>query len=404
MRPISYSSESGVILPMVLIFMIALTIVGLALLHATVLEHKLAMREVHRNQAFYLADGGIDHLTYKFNSGERPINWVKPPGEDYTVAVGETALGQGDYWVHYYDTSPAYAISTGRITKNPQEIIRRIRVNLYETSVFNFALFGDDGVSLDSNVIVDSYNSGLGGYPLTQSDNGDLGTNSIAPSAVSLDSNVLVYGDATIGPGGDVNEAITVLGSADIIGDELVASEEKSLPLMKAPDLTDRGSLFLGGSDTLTISESGSYSSFWLDSNAILTIDQDVVLHIEGEMRIDSNAQMIISGGANVTLYVGGQVSVGSNGIVNESQQPSSFSFIGLASCDAITLDSNIEFYGAVYAPNARVEINSNADLYGSFVGNEIVCDSNAGLHYDEALGVGTTITTVGLRNWQELF
>jgi len=107
MRRIPFNSESGVVLPMVVIFMIALSIVGLALLRATVLEHKLTTREVYRNQAFFLADAGIDHLTYKL------LLWEKPTLIDWT------ALGDGQYQVVAdWGASPRYAESTGQRLKD----------------------------------------------------------------------------------------------------------------------------------------------------------------------------------------------------------------------------------------------------------------------------------------------
>lgn len=396
MRRISFNSESGAILPIVIILTLALTITGLALLSAGVMENKLARREVYKNQAFYLAEAGIEHLKVKLyaEENEPQITW--------------TDLGNGDYRVEgFYSEDPPYAISTGRIMEGEQEILKKIRVTIHKTGVFDLGLFGDSGISLDSQVTVDSYNSEEGDYPLTQSNEGDIGTNSTSPSAISLDSNVIVYGDATIGPEGDVNEAISIQSNAQITGEKLVASEPKELPLIEAsevPTLPDRGSFYLAGNDTATISESGRYSSMVLDSNAILTIDQDVTLYVEGQLRIDSNAQMRITGGADVTVYVGGEVSVGSNGIVNETQLPSKFSLIGLDTCTTVNLNSNTELWGTVYAPNARIEIYSNSDIYGSIIGNEIAMDSNAGVHYDKNLINDLSIaSSIDLRDWQEL-
>ena len=396
MRRISFNSESGAILPIVIILTLALTITGLALLSAGVMENKLARREVYKNQAFYLAEAGIEHLKVKLyaEENEPQISWID--------------LGNGDYRVEgFYSLDPPYAISTGRITEGEQEILKKIKVAIHQTSPFDFSLFGDNQILLDSNVTVDSYNSKEGDYPLTQSNDGDIGTNSTFPSAVTLDSNVIVYGDATIGPGGDVDEVISIQSNAQIIGEKVVASESKELPLIdasEAPTLPDRGSFYLGGDDTDIISQSGRYSSFVLDSNAILTIDQDVTLYVEGSLEIMSNSQIRVTNDANVLIYLGGELSVGSNGIVNESQLPSRFSIVGLDTCDTITLDSNAQFWGTIYAPNARIGIDSNGDLYGSIVGNEIIMDSNAGVHYDKALADALSVVgSIELRDWEEL-
>ena len=144
MRPMSFRSESGVVLPMVLVFMIALTIVGLALLHATVLEHKLTTREVYRNQAFFLADAGIDHLTYKLLLWEQPslIDW--------------TPLGDGQYKVEAdYTATPKYAESTGQRLKDGEvKAEQKIRVNIREESIFFHAVFADERLDIEETPLL----------------------------------------------------------------------------------------------------------------------------------------------------------------------------------------------------------------------------------------------------------
>ncbi len=60
MRPISSNCESGVILPIVIILTLALTITGLALLNAGVMENSLVRKEITKNQTFYAAEAGIE--------------------------------------------------------------------------------------------------------------------------------------------------------------------------------------------------------------------------------------------------------------------------------------------------------------------------------------------------------
>jgi len=396
MRRASSSSESGVILPMVLILMLALTITGLAFLNAGVFEHLLVRREIAKSQAFYLAEAGIEKLWIKLNAGEAEpqIPW--------------TNLGNGDYKVEgFYSEDPPYAMSTGQVIEREQEILKKVTVNIYKEGIPDLTLFGDDGVTMKSNAYTDSYDSAMGSYADTQSNEGDIGTNSTAASAISMDSNAVVNGNAGIGPGGDTDTAIVLESNSVITGEQLVASSEKELPLFDisdVPSLPDRGPFFLGGNDTDTISESGRYSSFELDSNAMATIDQDVTLYVEGDFMINSSGQLRLTGGVHVTLYVGGDVFVGANGIVNEGQVPSDFHLIGLDTCSTIELQSNVEFYGVIYAPTADIAIYSNGDLYGSAIGRTILMDSNAGFHYDKDLVNDLSLGwTIELRDWEEL-
>ena len=56
----SSHSESGAILPIVIILTLALTITGLAFLNAGVMENSLVRKEIAKTQAFYAAEAGIE--------------------------------------------------------------------------------------------------------------------------------------------------------------------------------------------------------------------------------------------------------------------------------------------------------------------------------------------------------
>jgi len=93
MRRISSNSESGAILAIVIILMLALTITGIAFLNAGVMENRLVGREVHKNQAFYLAEAGVEDARFKLGD-----NW------DTLTSIDDTPLGEGTYIADIYET------------------------------------------------------------------------------------------------------------------------------------------------------------------------------------------------------------------------------------------------------------------------------------------------------------
>ena len=101
MRRISFSSESGVILPIVLILMLALTITGLAFLNAGVMENSLVRTQIHKNQAFYLAEAGVEHARVKLGQDwegwqtYNPINATLEAGT-YTATIYTTDSSGAD--------------------------------------------------------------------------------------------------------------------------------------------------------------------------------------------------------------------------------------------------------------------------------------------------------------------
>jgi hypothetical protein len=65
-------------------------------------------------------------------------------------------------------------------------------------------------------------------------------------------------------------------------------------------------------------------------------------------------------------------------------------------------VDSNAAFYGTIYAPKADIRIDSNARFYGAMAGKSIDIDSNAGFHYDEALGrMSSAQPTITVVSWR---
>ena len=89
------NSESGVILPIVIILTLALTITGLALLNAGIMENSLVRREIHKNQAFYLAEAGVEHARVKL--GQDWEGWL-------AYSPINATLGAGTYIATIFDT------------------------------------------------------------------------------------------------------------------------------------------------------------------------------------------------------------------------------------------------------------------------------------------------------------
>lgn len=128
MRRGLFNSESGAILPIVIILMLALTITGLALLNAGVMENSLVRKEVSKNQTFYLAEAGIEHARVKLE--EDWEGW-----EAYSPI--SAALEAGTYSAYIYDTDSSGADlpwnqrrvrstgTVGEISKTVEVILRK---------------------------------------------------------------------------------------------------------------------------------------------------------------------------------------------------------------------------------------------------------------------------------------
>ena len=94
---------------------------------------------------------------------------------------------------------------------------------------------------------------------------------------------------------------------------------------------------------------------------------------------------LIVEPDSTVVIYhAGDSFSVSGGGVINETQDPSSFRVHTRAS--KVTFTGNSSFYGVVYAPHGSLDPGGTTDIFGSFVARQIDIVGSARFHYDEAL------------------
>ena len=383
------NEESGAILAIVIILMFAVSITGLAFLNSTVMEYRLATREVHKNQAFYLAEGGIKHLLVKLRAEEdKPqIDW--------------TYLGDGDYMVFAsYDASPSYAISTGRIIKKGHEILKRIKVVIDWQSVFKYGVFGEEKVLLQGTPEVSSYRSD---EPFNPAANAQIGTNSIDEAAIELQGNAEVKGDVFSGEGSNPDLAISAEPGA-VTGNRGALDDYVALPDVIVPEgLPFMGSLSVAGGGVESISADAEYSSITVQGSLTISSSGDLVV---GNLRILGSGKIIIPSGISVTVYVIGpeKAFLGGKAIENVDEDPTRFRIYGAGDCPEIELAGTTKFYGAVYAPGIPVTCTGTGDIYGALIGRTVTLPGTARVYCDEILaGTPGGPEFVSFTDWQEI-
>jgi hypothetical protein len=414
--------ERGMVLLSAMIGVLVLTLICGAYMSTFMVENRLTSRtwdsltginvaEAGAELAFWeLEYGGGDFLSIDGWAGANPIT---------RTGFMQTSAGDvlGEYFISVTNptTDTPTIESTGFVPNQAAaEVQRIVRIAVEPDYIFDMAAFGIDGVSMNSNAITDSYDSGVGPYGgANVGSNGDIGTNSIStsPPAITLDSNAHCNGDAFIGPGGDPATAIWTGASSTISGGQEATRRETEVLSMAPPTgLPVNGDFSLGGDETATMSSSGEYGSIFLDGNSILTIDSDVTIYITGELEMVSNSQLHITNDADVEIYVDGRIYLESNTAVNNiSQDPATLAIYGTDSLTdsgdepGVEFDSNNDFYGTIYAPQSTISVDSNAEFYGAMFGKFVELDSNVQVHYDEALQVpGAAAEGFQVESWQE--
>lgn len=336
----------------------------------------------HTYRAIHLAEAGLDQVIGNLHTidGTDDIFGGTLSGGTFTVQQPLTVLSPLLYQAH--------------IEGDFANARRTIEAVLYVTplSLFRFAAFGDQGVVLDGNNYIDSYDSRNGPYDLltNANDEGDVGTNAAAAGAITLDGNSLfVNGQLSVGPGvADPATVVTGFDDSQIAGEPPVVSRpEYPMPTVQIPEGITCNPLTLNGSVTYTLPSPGTYCF--------------------SRLKVESGATLTSTG--PVTVYLTESLAFAGNSTVGVVNNPSQF-LVLMESGTLVTIEGavegNAEFYGAMYGPDAAFNIAGNADIYGSIIGNEIHVAGSARLHYDEALEDVDILSNEGLvalRSWQEL-
>jgi choice-of-anchor A domain-containing protein len=146
------------------------------------------------------------------------------------------------------------------------------------------------------------------------------------------------------------------------------------------------GDVYLSGSESLTLNE-GVYYMTDLDilGSATINCTGKVVIYLDCSTDTGSP-----------------DIRINGNGIVNSSLIPSNLVLYCRDDVTNIAISGNGSFYGAIYAPQANIVLNSGA-VYGAIVGKTVTMNgATSSVHYDEALYDPANPRAV-LCSWREL-
>jgi len=412
------NEEQGFVLIVGMVVMSFLLLLAIPFLYQLSFENKLTNKSYKSSAALSLAEAGVERAIWELNYGDIST-WAGDISlRTMTISSFQTPDGNviGDIEIRVEDPDGDNPVvsSLGTVALVESRVLSKCaRVVLEEEKYKPWinGIFGDEELDFSSNAYVDSYDSRDGTYGgSNMGSEGHVGTNGTHYGCIDLDSNARIYGNALSGPESDPGDVIIMRGNAEIFGEMDSLSEPHDMPSVPLPGgLLYNGDYFLGGNDSDTISQSGEYSSFRLDSNCTVTITADVTLYITGEFSMLSNSQLDIADGVKVTIYLGGSFVQESNTQINNlSEDPTNLLILGTDSFNGeMEWNSNSQFWGSVYAPKADMHLNSNADFYGSISAKSFDCDSNSRIHYDLALAAlaldGVDGTPFKIKSWQEV-
>ena len=345
--------------------------------------HKEHLRAREATSSFYMAESGLNEAYASL------------------MTVGDTAtkvmayprtLGQGTYWVEQLygqDDDTVIRLDRVRLRSVGDAGQGQVGVELMcykvPTGSFRWGIFGDQWVDIDSNSLVDSYDSNDGPYdPLAANDFCNVGSN----GSINVDANSTIMGDAMVGPTGTLDDSdpgVTIAGETGTL------STPEPMPVIVVPTIASTGPLVVNGNMTLPPGDR-HYSAFTVNGGGNLTVQGPARLVLDSAI-IKSNAQWTIDAtNGPVEIYATGSFDLRSNSIITTIGTQARDISINITSSNltpptsTIAFNSNSLFTGTIYAPNALASIASNFQIYGAIKAEQVRINSNSQLHFDEDL------------------
>lgn len=353
--------------------------------------YKRTTSVAQRNQAYYLAEAGVEEALRELQGGCREIPTTSP-----FSFPSPSPIGQYQYFVDYKGGQQATITSKGEVDTT---IVSRGEPNKKTVTLRVTVQCGlpSGGVSvlppLDMAVFANQSIKLWGSASIT----GSVGINSTDPGSIVLDGNPRIYGTAYVGPGGNPQSVISYPNWQRLeyfiqngAGTLDTARAYSLPPFPEFPEnLPRRGSLTIRGGpgNDAAISEDGYYDSISIQSDRKLTIKVD-----EEEVRIlrvkhldIQQGHIIIEGIRNpqkpgkVVFYVEDSFELGGSSRVNENGNMGLLTFFYKGS-NSLNFAGDTRLVGTFCAERANITLGGSGGVVGLIItgGSRVVIQGDA--------------------------
>lgn len=394
MKKLLRRRRRGAALPLAMIAVMILLAMGAGLLSLGANVRIYSIRTCSDISARSAADAGLTMAVFQMGEKLKVKPW---DGGNLPEAIN-AALPYCDSVYDYAVTSNSDGSYTIEVDGASGQAARQVACTLKLQGPFEYAIFGIDSVELKNSAKIDWYNYDDDDAPLK------IGTNSIESGAVKLGRSATIDGDVIVGPGGDLDVAIS--NSGTITGGTSVSTETHVLEAITVPAWLDA----LPSSGTIqnntTVTTSAKYASIDLKNNKTLQIEGDVTIYVMGGITLGHSAEIEVEENASLTLYLGGNLEgKNSSNINNLTEDAKKLQIYGLEGCEDIQLKNSSALYGTIYAPNADITMHNSVTVYGAVIGKSLDMHNSSRLYYDASLrdtGIDDEVIRFIVTDWHE--
>ena len=387
--------QQGFIYVISLGVLLMMTMLSASMLIRSLVATGVAERSERQAAAFQLAEAAVD---------QEAVNLRTAAAND-DVLFGVLPLGT----FSVVSVAPIDAQTqrvTGRgIVGSEQRDVEAI-VRTVPQSIFQFALFADQRLSVGGSANTDSYDSRNGAYDASTNHghDGDVGTNAATAGGVTVSGSIFVDGQIAVGAGvSNPTSVVTGYNPAFITGGTSPPSDTQDVisqaapfpmePVAVPPGLTCNDTT-VNGNSTTTLSPTGGplgngtycYHNLTIQGGAILTATGKVKVYLTGDLIARGNSTVGVPSDPTKMIF-----------LMNSTNG---------ATLEEGTVTGSTEFYGALYGPIATINITGNAKVFGSIIAKTITESGSAEIHFDEALAANTDVSNLyktTVVSWRDL-
>jgi len=358
-----------------------------------------------------------DSETVDLTGNPISLNYSTPSGFFFTVPTELTSLGNDQYSFNVTGHGP-----------NNSETVIEVVFSTEQKSLFDFGLFTNGTLDLKADAKIYSYDSSETPipdpinfpdiiFPDASTGEADIGSN----TQVITKMNTYIDGDLGLGADSSGSDAIwtdtgtpIVTGTSDTVGrvdpdplgandsdppselynkfDDIITNNDNGTAGDGSP-LEGATAIYLGNGETLTLTAGDYYIT-------------DIILKNSSTLEIDAT-----SGPVNIYLRgtldaEEGEIESKNGSAFNNLSQPTDFSIFSNSDQD-ITFKHSTAFKGMVYAPNAHVEMNNSAGVYGLIWGNTATINNSGEFYFDVAIKdkyLSPNNFTIDVLSWKDDF
>ena len=377
-----FGEKRGSALVMSIFLMTGLMVMSYAFFRAASSAEQRLNGNFDDRRAFLLAEAALEESYESIRGG----------GTGDVGTMNDPAyLGGGVFWVVAEDLggNTTRLTATAMIGSGRDALQSVVRFDPEEAPLFQATLNSKEQLTMNADVMVDSFDSSVGDYAsqainatngYTHANmNGDVRSN----QGIILNARATIFGDALPGPGYSVSFAT----DSYVSGSTIALSEEFVFPPIDFPVYPTSGaySVANGSTDTLAAGDY-DFSSLTIDKDATLTIEgpatlvmDDFVGGKDANLEIDATNGPVAIYVRNTYTHTAGFESAPVAG------SPMALAFFVDAAQD-IVFPSSVMIRGAYYLPNANIVFSSDNECWGAFAANRIDMSNNMNFHFDEHL------------------